>query len=58
MHHGAVTKVVRDGLLDINTGKRLGKKRTISENLSGVKRPKTRWQRIKDWLNTPVKGPN
>tara|TARA_Y100000310_G_scaffold66387_1_gene61737 strand:+ start:2544 stop:2720 length:177 start_codon:yes stop_codon:yes gene_type:complete len=56
MQHGAVTKVVRDGLLDINTGKRLGKKKTITENLSNVKKPKTRWQRIKNWLNSPIRG--
>ena len=56
MKHGAVTKVVRDGLLDISTGRRLGKKRTISENMSGVKTPRTRLQRILAWLNTPVKG--
>jgi len=54
INQGAVTKVVRDGMLDITTGKRLGKKKTITENLSNVKKPKTRWQRIKDWLNTPV----
>ena len=56
IHHGAVTKVVRDGMLDINTGKRLGKKKTITENLSKVKKPKTRWQKIREWLNTPLGG--
>jgi hypothetical protein len=50
MQHGAVSKIVRDGLVDITTGKKLGKKRTITENMSNVKKPKTRWQRIKSWL--------
>ena len=58
INQGAVTKVVRDGLLDITTGKRLGKKKTISENLSSVKKPKTRWQKIREWLNTPIGGNN
>jgi hypothetical protein len=56
INQGAVTKVVRDGMLDITTGKRLGKKKTITENLSNVKKPKTRWQKIMDWLNTPIGG--
>ena len=54
INKGAVTKVVRDGMLDITTGKRLGKKKTITEKLSNVKKPKTRWQKIMDWLNTPI----
>ena len=58
IHQGAITKVVRDGMLDINTGKRLGKKKTITENLSSVKKPKTRWQKIREWLNTPIGGNN
>tara|TARA_B100000749_G_scaffold198656_1_gene154711 strand:- start:319 stop:498 length:180 start_codon:yes stop_codon:yes gene_type:complete len=56
IHQGAVTKVVRDGMLDITTGKRLGKKKTITENLSNVKKSKTRWQKIMGWLNTPLGG--
>ena len=56
INQGAITKVVRDGMLDINTGKRLGKKKTITENLSKVKKPKTRWQKIREWLNTPLGG--
>jgi hypothetical protein len=58
INQGAVTKVVRDGMLDITTGKRLGKKKTITENLSKVKKPKTRWQKIREWLNTPIGGNN
>ena len=58
INQGAITKVVRDGMLDINTGKRLGKKKTITENLSSVKKPKTRWQKIREWLNTPIGGNN
>ena len=58
INQGAVTKVVRDGMLDITTGKRLGKKKTITENLSNVKKPKTRWQKIREWVNTPIGGNN
>ena len=47
-------KVVRDGLIDISTGKRLGKKKVIK--LGEEKKPKTRWQKIMDWLNTPIGG--
>ena len=45
-------KVVRDGLIDITTGKRLGKKKVIK--LGEEKKPKTRWQKFMDWLNTPI----
>jgi len=47
-------KVVREGLIDISTGKRLGKKKVIK--IKGEEKPKTRWQKIKDWLNTPIGG--
>ncbi len=47
-------KVVRDGLIDISTGKRLGKKKVIK--LGEEKKPKTRWQKIMNWLNTPIGG--
>ena len=46
-------KVVREGLIDISTGKRLGKKKVIKIK---EEKPKTRWQKIMDWLNTPVGG--
>ena len=44
-------KVVRDGMIDITTGKRLGKKKVIK--LGEEKKPKTWWQKIIDWLNSP-----
>ena len=47
-------KVVREGLIDISTGKRLGKKKVIQ--IKKEEKPKTRWQKIMDWLNTPVGG--
>ena len=47
-------KVVREGLIDISTGKRLGKKKVIK--IKGEEKSKTRWQKIVDWLNTPVGG--
>ena len=47
-------KVVREGLIDISTGKRLGKKKVIK--IKEEEKPKTRWQKIVDWLNTPVGG--
>ena len=56
MQHGAITKVIRDGLLDISTGKRLGKRKTITENMTNVKKSKTRLRKILDWLATPVRG--
>ena len=45
-------KVVRDGMIDITTGKRVGKKKVIK--LGEEKKPKTRWQKIMDWLNAPI----
>ena len=45
-------KVVRDGLIDITTGKRLGKKKVIK--LGEEKKPKTVWEKIMDWLNAPI----
>jgi uncharacterized protein YdeI (YjbR/CyaY-like superfamily) len=53
MQHGAVSKIVRDGLINVSVGKKSGKKRTITENMSNMKKPKTRWQRIKKWLTIP-----
>ena len=47
-------KVVRDGMIDITTGKRLGKKKVVMENEE--EKPKTLWQKIMDWLNTPIGG--
>ena len=47
-------KVVREGLIDISTGKRLGKKKVMK--IKEEEKPKTLWQRIGDWLNTPVGG--
>ena len=47
-------KVVREGLIDISTGKRLGKKKVIQ--IKKEEKPKTRWQKIVDSLNTPVGG--
>ena len=45
-------KVVRDGMIDITTGKRLGKKKVIK--LGEEKKPKTVWEKIMDWLNAPI----
>ena len=45
MQYGAVSKVIRDGLTS-----KLEKKKTITGNMSNVKKPKTRWYRIKKWL--------
>ena len=50
---GVKEKVVRDGMIDITTGKRLGKKKVIK--LGEEKKPKTRWQKIMDWLNAPIR---
>ena len=47
-------KVVREGLIDITTGKRLGKKKII--HIKEGEKPKTLWKKIMDWLNTPVGG--
>jgi len=46
MQYGAVSKVIRDGLTS-----KLEKKKTITGNMSNVKKPKTRWYRIKKWLS-------
>ena len=45
-------KVVRDGMIDITTGKRLGKKTVVK--LREEKKPKTVWEKIMDWLNAPI----
>ena len=45
MQYGAVSKVIRDGLTS-----KLEKKKTITGNMSNMKKPKTRWYRIKKWL--------
>ena len=45
-------KVVREGLIDITTGKRIVKKKVIK--LREEKKPKTRLQKILDWLNAPI----
>ena len=47
-------KVVRDGMIDITTGKRLGKKKVVIEKEK--EKPKDLWQKIMDWLNTPIGG--
>ena len=49
---GVKEKVVRDGMIDITTGKRLGKKKVIK--LGEEKKPKTVWEKIMDWLNAPI----
>jgi hypothetical protein len=46
-------KVVRDGMIDITTGKRLGKKTVVK--LREEVKPKTLWQKIMDWLNAPIR---
>ena len=48
MQYGAISKVIRDGLTS-----KLEKKKTITGNMSNVKKPKTRWHRIKKWLTIP-----
>ena len=47
-------EVVRDGMSDITTGKRLGKKKVVIEKEK--EKPTTLWQKIMDWLNTPIGG--
>ena len=47
-------KVVRDGMIDITTGRRLGKKKIVMEKKD--ENLKTLWQKIMDWLNTPIGG--
>ena len=49
---GVKEKVVRDGMIDITTGKRLGKKTVVK--LREEKKPKTVWEKIMDWLNAPI----
>ena len=46
------------GQVDITTGKKLkpeGKKKKVVKKVVEEK-PKTRWQKIMDWLNTPIGG--
>ena len=45
-------KVVRDGMIDITTGTRLGQKTVVK--LREEKKPKTVWEKIMDWLNAPI----
>jgi len=45
-------KIVRDGMIDITTGKRLGKKKVVK--LREEVKPKTFWEKIMDWLNAPI----
>ena len=51
------------GQVDITTGKKLqseGKKKKVVKKIQVWKeieeKPKTRWQKIMDWLNTPIGG--
>ena len=46
------------GQVDITTGKKLqseGKKKKVVKKVVEEK-PKTRWQKIMDWLNAPIGG--